>query len=1290
MCQRNFNKNPERRELKCTRAFYCVPVQILSLTATIAIYFLSLFLFPQNVSAWGPYNNPAPVDIGTAVDFTVISKSAISSDNLTTYGGNIGVSPAAASNLTAVTCANMTTGRMYTITAPAGPSGCITTAGTVTADNAKLSAAIADFDAAYSDARNQTTHPFDITSGAIDIGIGVKGRGIYNYSGATSMDTSLVLRGSDTDIWIFQINGEKTQAAAIDMVLQNEAGTVGGANGPLARNIFWAVDGAPSQGAGTHFVGVVMSTGAISVGAGSTYVGRGFSDGAVTSDTSVFSTPIEIIEQTTLVTVGQTITAPTIFETPSFAPLSTTGGSGTGEVSFAVTTAGTAGCSISGTSTLLYSSAGTCTVTATKADDADYFEATSTPATFTIILGTDATLITNQGAGTYTFTVDSGTLNADYYSFRNIDALGLQLIGNPTLTSLNHGDFKQAANGTTLITLASTTLNTNAPLIVTNTRFSTGGFTSGVNVSLDATTTSSWSFTGLFGNLWGEAFDIDGTDACGSVRWDDSVCSLTEQTEYRWRHDDGGIDVPDGEWYSINWDKRSRVRVANNDNVSYSNVATMVTVSHDLDMQADFDDLFFTTSDGVTPVDYWIERFTSSVDADVWVRVPSLAAGNTESLFMYYGNIGTSSSASSTAVFVAADDFEDNNITEYSGDTGLMTTSVDFSYGGSYGLDLGANQASRLSDGIARFDQTVSQGETIRYKQYVDTSAGPSDESCALFGVQSPVTGNQNYGVCLELFGTDRITLAKNIESTDSYGGVVDLASSTVTYVTGWYEVEVDWQTDDTMDVYLYNPSGTLVATTSATDSTYSSGGYGFTSWGQNGGWDSFTSRPYLTTQPTTFFGVEQVKGGATYAAAQNIPSSAFQTGDVARLRVAIENTGLDITGQQFQLEFAVKGAFPTCSVVTDVSYNVVPVNASCGASALCMATSSNVVNKAATTDLLDVERNTFLAGEFLEDPSNKTSATNLNQNFFTEVEYAITPTSNAVDEAYCLRVTDNGTAYDSYVNVPEMILKFNPVVTNITLNSGSAISLIPGATTTIYATGTVSDLNGYADLVYATSTMYRSGVGAACIENNNDCYISTTANSCSFTNCVGSSCDIECTADFYFHADPTDTGSPYDGQEWFAFIEVEDSSSAYDADTSIGQELNTLRAIDTVGAIDYGSFEVNNDTGSTNASTTVLNEGNTEINLEISGTDLSDGLSSVVPSNEQKYSTSTFTYSTCGSACDPLSSTTPLELDVDLSKPVSDSPLVGDDVFWGINIPFGVNSAPHQGINVFTPISPS
>jgi hypothetical protein len=59
--------------------------------------------------------------------------------------------------------------------------------------------------------------------------------------------------------------------------------------------------------------------------------------------------------------------------------LTTSGGSGTGAVSYSVTNAGTTSCSISNTNYVLASSAGTCTVSATKASDSNYFSQTSNP-----------------------------------------------------------------------------------------------------------------------------------------------------------------------------------------------------------------------------------------------------------------------------------------------------------------------------------------------------------------------------------------------------------------------------------------------------------------------------------------------------------------------------------------------------------------------------------------------------------------------------------------------------------------------------------------------------------------------------------------------------------------------------------------------------------------------------------------------------------------------------------------------------------------------------------------------
>jgi hypothetical protein len=330
-----------------------------------------------------------------------------------------------------------------------------------------------------------------------------------------------------------------------------------------------------------------------------------------------------------------------------------------------------------------------------------------------------------------------------------------------------------------------------------------------------------------------------------------------------------------------------------------------------------------------------------------------------------------------------------------------------------------------------------------------------------------------------------------------------------------------------------------------------------------------------------------------------------------------------------------------------------------------------------------------FVLGEATTDPANTADALSLNQDEYTELEYALRPTINATDPSYCVRVTNAGDPVDTYLKVAEMQLQFDPVVTNVSINSGAGISLLPGATTTVYATGTVTDLNGPGDLVAATSTFYRSGVagGAGCTANNNDCYIAG-ASSCTFTSCAGFSCTVSCEADFYYHADATDDG-PYIGENWLASIEVVDGNGVIDIGTVpllAGVELFPLRALDVTSAINYVAIEAATTTGTNNSSTTVVNLGNMPIDIDVVGTDMLGSGGSYIPASEQKFGTSTFNYNNCVS-CSALSSTTPVGLEVDLFKPTSFAP-VNDLVYWGLRVPFGVGSGFHQGSSVFTAVS--
>ena len=170
--------------------------------------------------------------------------------------------------------------------------------------------------------------------------------------------------------------------------------------------------------------------------------------------------------------------------------LSTTGGSGTGAVSYAVT-AGNAFCSMAG-STLTGTGVGTCTVTATKAGDGSY-NATTATATVTvgkaatattlvppaaIVLGQTTTVTASVavvapggGTPTGTITISDGGAGAGDTCTITLPATSCALTpsaaGNQALTATYSGDSNftsSSANGTLAVNTRPTTITlTNSP-----------------------------------------------------------------------------------------------------------------------------------------------------------------------------------------------------------------------------------------------------------------------------------------------------------------------------------------------------------------------------------------------------------------------------------------------------------------------------------------------------------------------------------------------------------------------------------------------------------------------------------------------------------------------------------------------------------------------------------------------------------------------------------------------------------------------------------------------------------
>lgn len=116
-------------------------------------------------------------------------------------------------------------------------------------------------------------------------------------------------------------------------------------------------------------------------------------------------------------------------------------------------------------------------------------------------------------------------------------------------------------------------------------------------------------------------------------------------------------------WYNNSWTKRKAVTITGSAAGAQANFQVQVTVSYDNDMQADFDDIRFTDSDGTTLIDHWLETKTDSSSATFWVEVPNIPASpSTVTMYLYYGNASVSSASNGDNTFLFFDDFEGSSL----------------------------------------------------------------------------------------------------------------------------------------------------------------------------------------------------------------------------------------------------------------------------------------------------------------------------------------------------------------------------------------------------------------------------------------------------------------------------------------------------------------------------------------------------------------------------------------------------------------------------------------------------
>jgi hypothetical protein len=213
----------------------------------------------------------APVNLGAATHFAILTKTGITNVPTSAITGDLGVSPAAATYITGFSLVADSTN---VFSRSSQVTGKIYAANYAVPTPANMTTAISNMQTAYTDAAGRSIPDFtELYAGNLS------GRtlvpGLYKWGTGVLITTNVTLAGPADAVWIFQIAGNLTMGSGAKMLLSG---------GAQARNIFWQVGGGVGVEIGTtaHVEGTLLAAKAIHLRTGASLNGRALAQTAVT------------------------------------------------------------------------------------------------------------------------------------------------------------------------------------------------------------------------------------------------------------------------------------------------------------------------------------------------------------------------------------------------------------------------------------------------------------------------------------------------------------------------------------------------------------------------------------------------------------------------------------------------------------------------------------------------------------------------------------------------------------------------------------------------------------------------------------------------------------------------------------------------------------------------------------------------------------------------------------------------------------------------------------------------
>lgn len=225
--------------------------------------FVAIVLAASVLAAATANATPTPVGLGAATDYAVRAGSGVTDNGVATaITGNVGNSPGAGSQITGLTCAQVT-GTIYQVSA-GGPTPCtVTDTGLMTT--------------VENDARSAFNHTSalsgatPVVSDLATLSPLVAGLYSFGHDPTSNINGTLTLdaQGDPNAVWIFQASSDLVTATGSTVQFVNAP-----AGSQLACNVFWTVASSATINSGSTFVGTILASASITVGSKATVTGR--------------------------------------------------------------------------------------------------------------------------------------------------------------------------------------------------------------------------------------------------------------------------------------------------------------------------------------------------------------------------------------------------------------------------------------------------------------------------------------------------------------------------------------------------------------------------------------------------------------------------------------------------------------------------------------------------------------------------------------------------------------------------------------------------------------------------------------------------------------------------------------------------------------------------------------------------------------------------------------------------------------------------------------------------------